>query len=71
MAGTFPLGWLMDYNDELDLKEANAFPPERLREIAARVREAIKQQKEGPLPSWIKAPKPRFKPMEENRVSRK
>ena len=56
----------IDYNDEIDLSESNEFTPERLREIAARVKEAIRLQKEGPLPAWIRAPKPRFKREETN-----
>jgi hypothetical protein len=48
-----------DYNDDLDLDDP--FSPAKLREIAAKVQDAIKAQKTGPLPSWIKAPKPQHK----------
>jgi hypothetical protein len=48
-----------DYNDDLDLDDP--FSPAKLREIAAKVKDAIKASKEGPLPSWIRAPKPKHK----------
>jgi hypothetical protein len=48
-----------DYNDDLDLDDP--FSPAKLREIAAKVQDALKAQKTGPLPSWIKAPKPKHK----------
>lgn len=54
---------VIDYNEDLDLDDS--FSPAKLREIAAKVKDAIKASREGPLPSWIKAPRP--KPKEEYR----
>jgi hypothetical protein len=48
-----------NYNDDLDLDDS--FSPAKLREIAAKVKDAIKASREGPLPSWIKAPRPKRK----------
>ena len=46
----------MDY-DDLDLSGPLIEGPE----LAAKVRAAIEAQKNGPLPHWIRAPKPRHK----------
>ena len=44
-----------NYEDDLDLTDPR-FSPAALREIAAKVKEAIHQQKTGPLPAWIVVP---------------
>lgn len=47
----------MNYNDDLDLSGPLIEGPK----LAAKVRAAIEAQKNGPLPHWIRAPKPRHK----------
>ena len=49
----------MDFDFSEDFDAPDPFSPEALRQVALRVQDAIKRDKEGPLPSWIKAPKPR------------
>ena len=48
----------MDYEDGLALDGPLIEGPE----LAAKVRDAIELQKNGPLPSWIKVPKRKEKP---------
>jgi hypothetical protein len=48
------------WDDDLELNQDPRFTKEALRAIAAKVKDAIKEQKTGPLPSWIKlGPKPK------------
>lgn len=59
-----------DWGDDLEFPESAPdprFTPEALRALAIRVQDAIRAEKEGPLPSWIKLG-PRPKPKEDYRV---
>jgi hypothetical protein len=48
-----------DYEEGLVLIDPR-FTREALRQVALKVQDAIRQQKEGPLPAWIKAPPTRI-----------
>ena len=51
---------MTDYDDiDLGGPEPARFGPQELAEIARKVKLAIENQKSGPLPAWIKAPRPK------------